>query len=93
METKATMIKFMDCAFQDGSYPCGYKDGGRLPDCELCHKIRKAGIQEVVEWMKPFTVEAPMAGKQLGQFIIRLERPDWRAKLKEWEIGNERAKS
>ena len=46
----------------------------------------KAGIEEVVEYLTPFTVEAPMAGKQLGQFIIYLERPDWRAKLSKWGI-------
>ncbi len=40
------MIRREDCAFQDGSYPCGYKDGDKLPDCELCHKIRKAVEEE-----------------------------------------------
>lgn len=46
------MVDLVDCAFRDGSYPCGYKDGGKLPDCDLCHKIRKASIREVVERYK-----------------------------------------
>ncbi len=48
---------------------------------------RRQGIKEVVEYLRPFTVEAPMAGVQLGQFIIHLERPEWRVKLKEWGIA------
>lgn len=73
------------------SFKAGYKQGvadrENASDEEYKAGI-KAGIKEVVEYLKPFTTEAPFAGKQLGQFIIHLERPDWRAKLKEWGIDD-----
>ena len=47
-----SMIKRPDCEFLDGSYPCGYKDEGKLPDCELCEKIREASIKEVADYIE-----------------------------------------
>jgi hypothetical protein len=79
------MIKVRDCAFQDDSYPCGYKDEGKLPDCDLCHKIRLAGIKEVVEWVDKridwkFALNAQLGGH------INISTKEWQAKLKEWGL-------
>ncbi len=70
MEAKVVLIR--DCAFQDGSYPCGNKDGDKLPDCNLCYKIRQAGIKEVVEFANQ------VAGIK--------HNPEWQAKVKNWEV-------
>ena len=79
------MIKFNDCAFQDGSYPCGYKDGGKLPDCTLCHKIRKAGIREVVDFQREIGVIGFGfdAGTEEEENEQRLK---WSLQLKKWEL-------
>ena len=77
------MIRFRDCEFQDSSYPCDYKDGGELPDCNLCHKIRIAGIKEVVEWMFQ---KSNKTLTQAGIFQIIVLNKDLQAKLKEWGI-------
>ena len=71
-------MKVKDCAFQDGSYPCGYKDGDKLPDCELCFKVRKAGIREVVEW-----IDGISKAGQPSKFIPSSE---WQDQLKTWGV-------
>ena len=74
---EAKMIRHRDCEFQDGSYPCEYEDGGKLPDCELCHKIRKAGIRKAVEWL-----ETGAYFRNADKLCIH----GYKAKLKEWGI-------
>lgn len=79
------MIKHPDCEFQDGSYPCDYQDGGELPDCKLCQKIRKAGIREVVEWFMrrmEHIDEPSMTPYYRFDFLEHELEP----KLKEWDI-------
>ena len=79
MEAKDTMmLKSIDCAFQDGSYPCGYENGDKLPDCELCHKIRKAGIMEVVEWLQKHNI-------YLDHPYLK-ESQNWQAQMRKWGI-------
>lgn len=68
----------MVCEFIDGSYPCGYKEGKKLPDCELCHKIRKASMGEVVEFLKE--QEQDEGSDTLHYFVI--SRDNWQAYLK-----------
>ena len=80
------MIKVRDCAFQDGSYPCGYKDEGELPDCKLCHKIRKAGVEEVVGWIDR---EININAKGYFNYPIEIDIEEWQAKLREWGIEPE----
>ena len=95
---KAKMSKLMDCAFQDGSYPCGYKDEAKLPDCDLCHKVREASIREVVEWLhnnsptiqigQDIATTASGFGGKIGDttYYPLIKLLDWQAKLKEWGI-------
>ena len=96
------MIKVRDCAFQDGSYPCGYKDEGNLPDCDLCHKIRKAGIKEIVDWLNKriYLRTDGMFETELLQipesaldedgvkrvWELQIIPQEWQSKLKEWGI-------
>lgn len=79
----AKMIRVPDCAFQDGSYPCGYKDGGKEPECELCHKIRQASIREVVGWIEGEGDEICLSHCNPS----RAECPEcWQAQKEKWGI-------
>ena len=82
------MIKLNDCAFQDGSYPCGYGDGGELPDCTLCHKIRRASMKEVVEWIKSNShIEQSLISKAIDGAIYRtILDSQWQTQKKEWGL-------
>ena len=81
------MIKRRDCAFQDGSYPCGYEDKGELPNCKLCHKIRQAGIREAVKWVETNLIYVALEFD--GTPALHLQTNEhksaekWQAKLKE----------
>lgn len=75
------MIMVKDCAFQDGSYPCGYEDEGELPNCDFCRKIRKAGIKEVVEWIKE---QNDFGANSLPYWVMNKKVLE--AKLLEWGI-------
>ena len=44
----------------------------------------KAGIQEVVEWIKQYSLIDPTDPTQYKSF--RMNHSDWQAKLKEWGI-------
>lgn len=76
------------CAFQDGSYPCHHIEN---PNCELCRKIRKAGIKEVVDWVEHHLVYAPI-DHRTGIFSLEFQTnkeksfEKWQAKLKDWGI-------
>lgn len=82
------MIKRRDCVFQDGSYPCDYKDGGELPDCELCHKIRKAGMKEGIRlyaWWKDGLQYVGTTGMTLKEALEEIDK----VKYSHIHIGHE----
>ena len=69
------VVRVRDCAFQDGSYPCDYKDGDKLPDCDLCHKSYKAGTQAVLTWLDQHDVSVTYLKSRFGKgFCNHLRR-------------------
>ena len=80
---EAKDIDEVACAFRDGSYPCGCRDGDKLPDCELCRKIRKAGIHEGVEFVGECCY---LWHDEDNNIHICLDVAEWKAKLKKWGI-------